>query len=302
MSEQSWPYAGDAVTEAEWSAMSRLWRQSGVVDGADNELSVSAVTSALQVQVASGQAWLDGFYYQSTSAVTLDIATADLGDGRIDLVVVRSDRGEGEARLAVKTGTPAGTPVAPTVEQDHDGSGVFEIALAEVTVAAAEGNVDGQVVDVRTFSLVPQATVNPSSLGQEGATSGDVLAWDGSQWGASGAYVTGAGLADGTALAGYGEQIATLATSGTVTIDLSSANVFTIDPSGPVTFAFTGLPSAGVARPFTIIVGNDSHAISWPAGTLHPGGDAPDLDGVTWLSGVAVGSTVTVGLAFGGVA
>lgn len=156
MSEQSWPYAGDAVTEAEWTAMSRLWRRSGVVDGADNELAVSAVAGQLQVQVASGQAWLDGFYYASDSPVTLPLTTADLNDGRIDLVVVRSDRGEGQARLAVKTGTPAGTPSPPTVEQDHAGSGIFEIALAEVTVAAATGDVDGQVSDVRQFSLVPQ--------------------------------------------------------------------------------------------------------------------------------------------------
>ena len=316
MSEQSWPYAGDAVTEAEWSAMSRLWRQSGVVDGAGNELAVTAVTGELQVQVASGQAWLDGFYYQSTSAVTLTIGTADLGAGRIDLVGVRSDRGEGEARLAVKTGTPAGTPSAPTVEQDHDGSGIFEIALAEVTVAAAAGNVDGQVVDVRTFSLVPQAMVNPSSLGQEGATSGDVLAWDGSQWGASGAYATQADVGQavdnatdelvqrvGGDLRGYREPGATPGDSGTVTLDLSEHNVFEVDPSGQIDFEFSGLPPAGEHASFTLIVHNDTHALTWPVGTEHPGGDPPELDGKTYLSGVVeADGTVVVGSAFAGVA
>ena len=153
MSEQSWPYAGDAVTEAEWSAMARLFREVGVVVDVGGQLSVSAVGGQVQVTVAAGEAFIEGFYYRNDETVTLDLDTADLNQGRIDLVVVRSDRGEGEARLAVKTGTPAAEPEAPAVVQDHDGQGVFELALAEVSVPAASPEAD-EVLDVRRFSQV----------------------------------------------------------------------------------------------------------------------------------------------------
>lgn len=156
MAETSFPYAGDSVQEPEWNALGRLFRRSGVVDGADNELAPTAVTGELQVQVASGECYLEGFYYSNDAAETLTLDAADLNDDRIDLVVVRSDRVAGTARLAVITGTPATSPAAPTVTQDHEGSDVYEIALAEVLVQAAASNVDGNVTDVRTFSLTPQ--------------------------------------------------------------------------------------------------------------------------------------------------
>ena len=153
MSEQSWPYAGDAVTEAEWSAMARLFREVGVVVDVGGQLAVSAVGGQVQVTVAAGEAFIEGFYYRNDDTATLDLDAADLNQGRIDLVVVRSDRGEGQARLAVKTGTPAAEPEAPAVVQDHDGQGVFELALAEVSVPAASPEAD-EVLDVRRFSQV----------------------------------------------------------------------------------------------------------------------------------------------------
>ena len=193
MSEQSWPYAGDAVTEAEWSAMARLFREVGVVVDVGGQLSVSAVGGQVQVTVAAGEAFIEGFYYRNDDTATLDLDAADLNQGRIDLVVVRSDRGEGQARLAVKTGTPAAEPEAPAVVQDHDGQGVFELALAEVSVPAASPEAD-EVLDVRRFSQVVGGvqfvtTAERDALDQLYVgrpvfnTDVNLLeVWDGSQW------------------------------------------------------------------------------------------------------------------------
>lgn len=98
----------------------------------------------------------------------------------------------------------------------------------------------------------------------------------------------------GGEIRGYLEPVDPLGTSGTITLDLSTHSVFEIDPTGAVDFAFSGLPSAGDTRSATIIIRNDSHAITWPSGTRFAGGDAPELDGETWLVVVAVGSQVTV--------
>ena len=153
MAEEHWPYTGDPVTEPEWVRMTRLWRQSGVASDVDDELAASAVDGELAVDVAPGEAWLDGFYYRLTDTKRVTLDDADLNDPRRDLVVVRSDRSEGEARLTVLTGEPAGDPEAPSPTRDHLDAGVYEQPIAEVyvDVAVAEVTPD-DVTDRRTFA------------------------------------------------------------------------------------------------------------------------------------------------------
>ena len=107
----------------------------------------------------------------------------------------------------------------------------------------------------------------------------------------------------GGTIRGYVEPSDDPGASGAVTLDLSAHNVYEVTPTGQVDFEFSGLPPSGEHASFTIIVHNDSHAITWPSGTEHPGGDPPELDGKTYLSGVVEqDGTVVVGLAFAGVA
>lgn len=154
MAQTSYPYADDAVPEPEWLRMARLFRESGVIEGVDGQLQVSAVAGAMQVEVAAGQAWLDGFYYRSSAVETLNLATADNTDPRIDRVVVRSDRTAREATLQVLTGTPAAAPTPPPITQDHDGADVYDLLLATLTVGASATDVDGGVADDRRYSQV----------------------------------------------------------------------------------------------------------------------------------------------------
>lgn len=106
----------------------------------------------------------------------------------------------------------------------------------------------------------------------------------------------------GGTLTGYRETVVVTATSGAVTLNLTAGNVFRLNPTGAVTIAISG-GTAGVAQPFTVIVGNSNHAITWPAGTRFPGGSPPTLDGETWISGVRdENGALTVGAAWAAVA
>ena len=195
MAELSWPYANDAVTQDEWRAMSRLWISAGVVDGSLDELEVTPSTGALAVLVAAGEAWLDGFFYRLSDQDSVTLDAADLDDPRVDLVVVRSDLSEGNARLAVKSGTPGVAPVAPALEQDHDGSGIFEVALASVLVEASAVQVPpGNVTDQRAFTT--QVRDLSGTTAERNALAGQIFEgtfffdtdelqtfrWDGSAW------------------------------------------------------------------------------------------------------------------------
>lgn len=112
-----------------------------------------------------------------------------------------------------------------------------------------------------------------------------------------------AGHDHGSNLAGYRETVTAPGDSGTVTLDLSVANVFDITPTGAITIALTNASAAGTFTPVTIRVNNSTYAITWPAGTQFPAGTAPELSGETWLSGVVDASGVLhVGVAWKAVA
>jgi hypothetical protein len=89
-----------------------------------------------------------GHYYTSDATESLSLATADPTNDRIDTVVLRLDPTANSIVLAVKTGTPAGSPSAPALVQTD--AGIFEQPLADVLVAATAG-VPGTITDRREF-------------------------------------------------------------------------------------------------------------------------------------------------------
>ena len=135
MAETSYPFDTQTVAEAEWETFARLMQYTGVVANELNELAVSANSpAALNVLVATGRAFIEGYGYQSSAQETVTISAADATNDRIDRVVVRLDRTNNEIVLAVLTGTPAGTPAAPSLTQNAT---LHELSLAQIAVAAA---------------------------------------------------------------------------------------------------------------------------------------------------------------------
>lgn len=95
--------------------------------------------------------------------------------------------------------------------------------------------------------------------------------------------------ADGSLAAtvtGYREGRTVTGTSGTITLDLATANAFSITPTAAVTLALANASTTSTFTPVTLRIGSSAFAVTWPAGTRFAGGTAPTLSGVTYVSGV----------------
>lgn len=148
--------AGADVQEAEWAEMARLWLFTGVYNSNGvrpnvdlNKFEVYGDNSGLQVKVKTGTAWIEGFYVKSDAEEIVALATADATNPRKDRIILKLDRGANTITLTKLTGTPAGSPVAPTLTQN---SSIWEISLAQVLVVATDTLIAaGDVTDEREF-------------------------------------------------------------------------------------------------------------------------------------------------------
>lgn len=152
MTQASHPWDGQTVGDAtiapydagEWA---NLWRtllgagsvfaQYGVIPGTGagttSELFVRATSPAsANVEVAPGAALVNNRLYSSSVVETLAVSANASGNPRIDTMVLRIDYVLQTVRLAIKVGTPAPSPVAPTLQQD---TSIWEMALADIAVA-----------------------------------------------------------------------------------------------------------------------------------------------------------------------
>lgn len=106
----------------------------GIFGGKSNELMVRETeVPSMGVRVLSGQAWIDGYWYENDNEHPLTIDIADGVLHRIDSVVVRWNHSERIIRMAIKKGVSATNPVAPIVQRDDD---IYELKLADISVRA----------------------------------------------------------------------------------------------------------------------------------------------------------------------
>jgi len=147
MTQTSFPFEGIDTTETQFSQWARHFNNGVNDEPTGTALEVSAGTG-LAVDVAAGEAMVRGHYYISDATESLALATADPTNGRIDTVILRLDPTANSIVVAVKTGTAAGSPVAPTLVQTD--AGIYEQALANVLVPATAG-VPSTITDRREF-------------------------------------------------------------------------------------------------------------------------------------------------------
>lgn len=104
----------------------------------------------MSVIVQEGKAWIDGYilYVDNPQSLTLD--TGDNLLPRIDKIVIRLDKINREIVLAVKKGTPATNPTAPSLQRDED---MHELGIATVYVAkGASAITQSNITDLRLNS------------------------------------------------------------------------------------------------------------------------------------------------------
>jgi hypothetical protein len=131
--------AGDRIYTADsFAEYFRSFLTSGIKNGGTNLEVEQQVAANMSVRINKGIALIQGYYYSNNAYTTLTIATADTVNPRIDRVILRLNINDGTRSivLAVLTGTPAGSPTAPALETDFVGTGIFELSLAQIAIAA----------------------------------------------------------------------------------------------------------------------------------------------------------------------
>lgn len=201
----SWLQNGSHPAENDRLTTQALWATTGIIKS--NSLEVTANSPVgMSVRVASGWAAIVGttqanmgtYVAYNDAQVTLTITTADPTNPRIDLIcmTVNDSYYSGSTNnvtLQVVAGTPAGSPVAPTLPANS-------ISLATIAVAAGALSItSGNITDTRVL-----VTTNiPESGDISSVTAGNGLSGGGS----SGAV--------------------TLTINTAITADLSTAQTFT---------------------------------------------------------------------------
>lgn len=158
--------AGSSFSEDGWSSLLGAAIPDGVIDHANslialNKLAVSADNTILGVHIATGRASVRGHWFESDASENVLLSAADPTNPRLDWIVIELDRTNHEVGFTSVTGTPAGSPVAPSLVRS---SSTWQIPLAQVAVAAATSVIaSGAVTDsrlwARSFNRVSAAGV-----------------------------------------------------------------------------------------------------------------------------------------------
>lgn len=125
----------------------------GVFAKHSNQLRVAQQESPdMSVQVLGGQAWINGWWYDNTSALNLSIDPADGTLDRVDIIVVQFDLTKRKIKTIVRKGSPSAGATAPMLNRDDD---LWELKLAEVNVSHGTVNItDGKITDTRSDTEV----------------------------------------------------------------------------------------------------------------------------------------------------
>lgn len=149
MAQTSWPFDNVDTTETQFSQWARNIGE-GVKVATGTDLLVYGDSSGMQVKVPAGQSMVRGHYYANDALVTLAVTTANASNPRIDNVVLELDPSANTIQLKVVAGTPAASPVAPTLTQTD--AGIYQQLLATVYVGAAVATITAaNVTDARSF-------------------------------------------------------------------------------------------------------------------------------------------------------
>lgn len=102
----------------------------GVFPTPSTQLQVRA-SSGMNVIVGIGEGWINGHKIANTTDLTLTLTASDVVLNRIDAIVFYLDLDNREMGIKVKTGTPASSPVAPTMTRTDT---MYEMCLAQIRV------------------------------------------------------------------------------------------------------------------------------------------------------------------------
>ena len=136
-------------------------------------------TPSTSVDILAGSAMVQGIGYFNSATVSKTIAANASGNPRIDTIILRADYALQTVRLAVLQGTPAASPVAPSLTQSANV--MWEIPLADIAVANGFVSITNANITRRyEYANATDGVYLDSILNNSGATleDGDVVIWD----------------------------------------------------------------------------------------------------------------------------
>lgn len=138
-------------SSAEFSHYWALLVGDGVFGQPSTSLNVLATTPvAMSVKVSPGTGWIKGHYLtvpdNMDEVIAVPVANPSLP--RIDSIIMALDNTDRMMKLYVRSGTAAASPTAVALQRDAD---LWELELAQITVAAGAGNItQAAIKDMRT--------------------------------------------------------------------------------------------------------------------------------------------------------
>ena len=118
----------------------------GVFGGKMGALQVVLNTGNFGVNVQSGQGFINGYWYQSDTAVAFALVPSN-PQPRIDSIVLRLDFITRSIKLAMLTGTPSASPNAPILTRNEN---TWELRLANINIPANATSIMPQnIIDTR---------------------------------------------------------------------------------------------------------------------------------------------------------
>lgn len=140
----------------------------GVFAG-ERALQVFTASDGMKINVTAGNAWINGYWYENSDTLQLELDVADGTQNRIDAVVLRWSNTDRSIGLAIKSGTLAANPINPTISRNADN---YELCLAFIKVQSGATIIkESDITDKR---------LNKTLCGTVGAL---VEQWDMTQYG-----------------------------------------------------------------------------------------------------------------------
>lgn len=267
MTLRTWPWDsvdGDRIHGSidPAAALARVPISDGPVAGYLDELAVTENDPVgITLLVGLGAGWVKGRFVEVEEEEVVTLDTADPTNPRIDLIVMRANYTDRTIEFAAKTGTPAGSPVVPTVQQDDD---IWEVALAQVAVAANDTTItNSNITDLRALNGVYMPDASTIQAVIAGA---QALVLTATQGKFKGQYGPSQRKDHGTV------------GGGSETFNWNDSNVHKVTLNGNETFVLSNPIDGGR---YVIIVKNSGAArtITWPASVKFPSSVTPTPSG-----------------------
>ena len=138
-------------SSAEFSHYWALLVGDGVFIQPSTSLNVVATTPlSMSIKVLPGTGWIKGHYLTIPDDMDepIDVPVADPSLPRIDSIIMALNNNDRDMKLYVRSGTAAVSPTAVALQRNDD---VWELELAQITLAAGAGNITQQSIrDMRT--------------------------------------------------------------------------------------------------------------------------------------------------------